>query len=311
MLSVNNPFPNRFMQPADDPYDNEINPVLWLEWRRDVHSCRAGCLFFLGLLMGLALFFLAVSSTRGSSAGGVMVVLAGIVFFPAVFFGVPFLGAFRLARQRIEEDLTLHTGMSGNDIMYGKLYRTSYLLACLYAPLAPGLLFCAVTGLPDIILITLFFFLPVSLALNMAALGFMAGAKSVSMAVLLTFLLFCFCLSGLFMASIFLSMHRYASGSLLNAIPLPFLFLLCSFGVFQMGTRIMEPHRPQIFVGGIALVLFFTAGPILTLIALNMYRFENTVAFLVCSFYFFGAPLTAVGVVQMADRMKRRSTLDD
>ncbi len=279
---------------------DESNAVLWLEWRQDVNSNRVAGLFFLGLLMGFALFFQAVSGSLGGS--GVMVALVGFIFFPVAFFVVPLLGAYRLARQRMEEDLTLYTGMTGTEIMYGKVARLFRLTTCLYAPLMPGLIVCAVMQQLDTVVafLTCFAF---SLSFCMAALGFIAGAKSMLRTVVLTFFLGIFCLSGLFMVGGLYAIIGLTVGDILLRLLafalVLFLVLLGAFGAFQVGLRIMDAQECRTFVNAVVLILLILG--LFPMALAGSGWFTVYFVWLLTAGGFFGTPFLVLGMMAIWD----------
>lgn len=293
---------------TDDKPCYEINPILWLEWHQDVRSCIVGVLLVVGSLMGLSLLLL--SAYRDPPWP--LVVLPAFLFCLFAFLFVPASAALKLARQQIDEHLFLHTTMSGHDILYGKLYRSLYLLVCLYGPLIPGLLLCAGLGRPELIGLCLICTI-ISVSLNLVTLGFMAGATTTPRAVLLGVLLAVCLVSALAMVSGIISSIENVLLSFRNyrwafepiwyaAFSTLFFVLLIAFNVFRMGVRLMEPRRSPIFVTGIGLTLLIGLTPFWIALLMNMYFFEEKFIFIVSSALFFGSPLVAVGTVQQLRR---------
>lgn len=168
-----------FLENPHSTMSREPNPIFWLEWKQFIHS-KFFILISAWVGFGWVMFGLVILSCINFNAIDLIPVLFYSPFGLEMMSGVvASVSAVKLAREQLNEDLTLRTPLSGIQVLWGKFCFAALVLTCLYSVSLP-ILFAFPHEIPE----TLSFYVW-GLALIAVLLGFMAGARTTAGAVLL------------------------------------------------------------------------------------------------------------------------------
>jgi len=274
----------------------EPNAIFLLELRQAKRNGSLLGLPLLGTLEGVLIFNFFVSSN-----GPTLLVESANLLTLATHLLIPAYFAWKIAQQRLNEDMILYTPLSSYQILNGKILFGFLCGVLFYTPVLVAAILQAAMGGFHWLLGTINGFLILQYQI-IVALGFMAGAKSLEKTVTLAFLLGSFAFIMFFLHAVLrvvvvadLDFAFILGGSfgLVNLLGLPAVVLayfvgisglssnmerrkMIAFGLFTVFALCFVPaflfslgrnFRPDTF--GAIFALFFYFGPLIAAASVN------------------------------------------
>ncbi|MDR1477834.1 MAG: hypothetical protein LBJ00_02720 [Planctomycetaceae bacterium] len=269
------------------------NPIYRLEMQQMQHYHLPLIMSSLGTIMGVYMIF-------HSEELWTCFFLIPVVFYLSALL-IPMTLASKLGRQQTNEDLLLHTPLTGSDVLWGKFWVVMTMLFCLYAPCLPSSLFLLlfysepyesfVQWFIGLHFISFF----ATICITMTGLGFMAGARTKSLQHGL-FFLFAIFIFGLMVLPLFISllilslwfdllqvnMAGSASYDRIGwhiGVMALVITLIFSFVVFRIGFFIFDKNEIQLSKYCVCLSIVAVIGSPLSMVAMFPFAFILWITF--------------------------------
>ncbi len=277
----------------------EPNPIFLLE----CHQAKRNGLFWMLLVIGLAEGFSRMCMLEAANAWGpdmalIMLILLVSATFYFVQFALPFYFAWRIATQRLNDDLILATAMSPFEIFWGKVQFGILCGGILYGPTIPGTLLLASLQSGIWLAVGVSGFLLLEYAI-IVGLGFMSGAKTLDKMMTLMFLLGLFGIAVVSISSVVVGNLRFWAGWDYIGVALfffsHFLGIVSAALLFVVGVASLQSNLDtRKKIAYCLTVSFFVCFGFGFLFSFGSDGFRYLIPTVVLSILYFGPPLGAI-----------------